>query len=222
MSARETEIIEHVLAAVAEHRLKAGTKLGEQALADIFSCSRAYVRRALVALSAQKVVELKPNRGAFVAMPTPAEARNVFQARRAIEKTIVRNVVDVVQSDDLRRLLEHIEREARARTEADRRDAIRLSGEFHLVLAEIGGNDVLAGFLKELVLRSSLIIGLYSPTNASLCEEDDHRRLVQAIEARDKAAAVELVDTHLRQLESGLIFSEEQDQQNLRAIFAAG
>lgn len=205
---------------MSEQRLKAGTKLGEQALSDIFSCSRDQVRRALTALSAHKIVELKPNRGAFITTPLPQEARNVFQARRAIEKTVTRNVIGLISKRDLARLRRHVDKERAAREADNRREAIRLSGQFHLVLAEIGENDVLAGFLNELVLRSSLIIGLYATSVASMCEDDEHLELVNAIGDRDEARALALIDGHLRHLESGLSFSKEHEAQDLSAILS--
>lgn len=87
----EDQIVNAILDAISEQRLPAGTKLGEQALSDLFSCNRANVRRALASLAAQQVVELRPNRGAFVMTPSPKEARDIFQARRAIERTIARH-----------------------------------------------------------------------------------------------------------------------------------
>lgn len=218
----EIAIVQGILDAIAEHRLKAGTKLGEQALCDIFHCNRANVRRALLTLSAQKVVDLRPNRGAFVATPTPEEARNVFQARRAIERTTVRNAVRHCGVRDIARLRQHTERERKARGSGSRPEAIRMSGEFHLVLGEVGGNDVLAGFLRELVLRSSLIIGLYAPHSAPLCEDHDHRDIVEAIEARDEALAVQRLDHHLRDLERNIRFDEESEPHDLGAILRTG
>ena len=68
------------LKAIYEQRIKPGTKLGEEALAGVFSVSRGHIRRVLQALSHQKVVELIPNRGAFVTKPTEADARDIFSA----------------------------------------------------------------------------------------------------------------------------------------------
>lgn len=89
-SSPEDMIIASVIDAISEQRLPAGAKLGEQALSDLFSCNRANVRRALASLAAQHVVELRPNRGAFVMTPSPKEAKDIFQARRAVERTIAR------------------------------------------------------------------------------------------------------------------------------------
>ena len=80
--ASEDAIYERLMAAIFEHRLPPGTKLGEESLAAIFGVSRARIRRVLPRLAHDGVVHLEPNRGAFVAKPTVQEARDVFEARR--------------------------------------------------------------------------------------------------------------------------------------------
>lgn len=180
------------------------------------------MRRALITLSAHKVVDLQKNRGAFIAVPTPEDARNVFQARWAIEKTLVRNAARKATAEQVRRLRDHTDRELAARKSGNRTEAIRMSGDFHLIFGEIGGNEVLLGFLRELVMRSSLIIGLYATARAPLCEDDEHRLIADAIERRDEAAASELIDAHLRHLEAGIHFEREAPPADLREILATG
>ncbi len=218
----EQAIVEHVVNAIGDHRLKAGTKLGEQTLSEIFNCSRAHVRRALLVLSSQKVVELIPNRGAYVATPTADEAKNVFQARRAIEGTIVRNAIRNASRKDVERMRKHAKNEQMARASSDRREAIRLSGQFHLVLAEVARNDVLEGFLRELVMRTSLIISLYASSRAPLCEDHDHVEIIDAIDSGDEEKALDLMDAHLRHLESSAAIEGEPKLDNLHAILGVG
>jgi DNA-binding GntR family transcriptional regulator len=218
--AQEDSIVNGILTAISDHRLRAGTKLAEQTLCEIYGCTRSDVRRALIKLSAHSVVELKRNRGAFVAIPSEADARNVFQARRAVEKTLARSAARSATKAQVRRLEAHVQSEIEARRTGDRARAIRMSGDFHLILAEVGGNPVLLGFLRDLVMRSSLIIGLYAAVQAPLCEDDDHRRIVEAVARRDETKASELVDAHLRHLEAGIRFERETIPTDLRAILA--
>ena len=206
-SSPEDAIAAAILAAVSEQRLPAGTKLGEQALSDLFGCNRANVRRALAALAAQHVVELRPNRGAFVATPSPQEAREVFEARRTIERTLARHAVERVRAEDIAYMRATIVAEARARAEGDKPLELRLSRAFHMRLATVAGNRVLERFLAELTLRTTLILGLYSAAaGTSNCAEDEHARIVDAIEARDAARLTALIDEHLGHLEAGLDF----------------
>lgn len=220
--AQEDRIVDGILTAISDHRLKAGTKLGEGTLCEIYGCGRSEVRRALVRLAAHNVVDLKRNRGAFVAVPTEADARNVFQARRAVEKTLTRNAARAATREQIGRLERHVEEEIAARRAGDRGRAIRMSGEFHLILGEVGGNPVLLGFLRDLVMRSSLIIGLYAGVQAPLCEDDDHRRIVATVARRDEAEAAALIDAHLRHLEESVRFDREGEPSDLRAILASG
>lgn len=202
----EQTIISSIVAAVSEQRLPAGTKLGEQMLSDLFNCNRANVRRALSTLATMHVVQLRPNRGAFVSTPTPKEAGDVFDARRMIECTLARNVIINASTQDLEDMRTTIAAEAEAKAKGDKPAELRLSREFHMQLATIASNEVLAHFLHELTLRTTLIIGLYNEDGSSNCAEDEHLGIVQAIEARDEERLITLIDEHLRHLESGLNF----------------
>ena len=78
-SAREhtvDDIVEKISAAILEHRLAPGTKLGEDRLASIFNASRAKIRAVLARLSPEQLVEPLPQRGRLAALPPthPAQA----------------------------------------------------------------------------------------------------------------------------------------------------
>lgn len=202
----EGMIVTAVLDGISEQRLPAGTKLGEQALGEAFNCNRATVRRALASLAARHAVELRPNRGAFVATPSEREAHDVFQARRAIERTIARQAVIRVQPEDLDHLRSNIAAELEAHARRDKPAELRLSQQFHMYLARLSGNRVLERFLAELTMRSTLILGMYSSGVHSCVSEGDHSRIVDALADRDEELLLRLSDEHLRRLEAELDF----------------
>jgi len=159
--AAEDAIYEKLLTAIFEHRLPPGTKLGEDRLAGIFGVSRARIRSVLPRLAHEGVVRLEPNRGAFVAKPSVAEARDVFETRRILEPAIAQKLaLDRSRRSDLAPLRQHVAAEARARASGDTRAVVRLSGEFHVLLAERSGNEVLAKTMRELASLTCLIIAL--------------------------------------------------------------
>lgn len=202
----EQIIINSIVAAVSEQRLPAGTKLGEQVLSDLFQCNRANVRRALSTLATMHVVQLQPNRGAFISTPSPKEAEDVFSARRIIERTLACQVINNATVQDMVDMRAIIKSEAEARAQGNKPAELRLSREFHMHLATIADNRVLEHFLNELTLRTTLIIGLYNEAGSSNCAEDEHLGIVQAIEAKDETLLITLIDEHLQHLESGLNF----------------
>ena len=115
------EIYERIVTSVMEHRLPPGTKLGEDKLARIFGASRARVRQVLARLALERIVVLQPNRGAFVAEPTVAEAREVFEVRRPLEALVVRRIIAKKDPQLIARLRAHVE----SALDAHQRQAVR-------------------------------------------------------------------------------------------------
>lgn len=218
----EDAIYERVLAAILEHRLAPGTKLGEDRLAGIFGVTRARIRNVLPRLAHEGVVRLEPNRGAFVSQPTVNEARDVFEARRVIEPGILERLV---QRGDLRpilvRLRQHVAAERRARTAGDTRSIVRLSGEFHILLAEMAGNALLAKTMRELASITCLIIALYDKPSVPSCLGEEHAELLEALAEGDAPRAMKLMVHHLDHVEENLDFTvAEQGQPDLEAALA--
>ncbi len=197
----DQQIYDKIYRAIIEQRILPGTKLGEEALSTTFEVSRSRIRRVLLLLSNRNVVELRPNKGAYVATPEPQETRHVFEARRSIEGTIVSRVVERITDEGIRELQEIIKEESIHLKSGNRHHAIRLSGEFHLLLAEIAGNHVLHQFLEELVSRTSLIIGMFGTSTNPDNSEDEHTKILDAIISHDAFKAIELMEAHLHQIE---------------------
>lgn len=213
------DVYEQIIGAILEHRLHPGTKLGEERLAEIFGVSRAKVREVLARLAHERIVEIYPQRGAYVAKPTPEQARDVFEARRLIEPAVLRRLVATLTTDKLAHLREHLEREADARRREDKRAVIRLSGEFHALAAELAGNTALARSMRELSVLTCLMIFLYDAPTATSCRADEHSRIIDAIEKRDAPRAERLVLEHLDHIERSMRLEPSTEEVDLEAVF---
>jgi len=197
-------IYQRILGAILEHRLPPGTKLGEEKLAGVFGVSRTQVRQALARLTHDRIVTLIANRGAFVSSPTVQEAREVFEARRLIEPDLVRRVAASASAADVRRLREHVKLESAARRANDKRSIIRLSGDFHQIIADMSGNSFLARSMRELESLTCLVIILYDAPDVPSCPYDEHAGITDAIEAHDGGRAAALMLEHLEHVERSL------------------
>lgn len=213
------EIFERIYVAILEHRLHPGTKLGEERLADIFGISRARVREVLARLAHEQIVELYPQRGAYVARPTIEQARDVFEARRLIEPAVLKRLIDTLTPERIARLRQHLELEFDARRRDDKRAMIRLSGEFHTVVAELAGNSAYARTMRELSMLTCLIMFLYDAPTATTCRSDEHQQIVDAIARRDRARAEKLMLHHLTHIEQSLNLDNTTAEADLEAIF---
>ncbi|WP_395139820.1 GntR family transcriptional regulator [Schlegelella aquatica] len=197
-------IVEAVTDAIVERRLMPGTKLVEQQIADIFAVSRTVVRQALNQLSRDRLVTLEPARGAFVAMPSVEEARQVFEVRRMLESAMVRQLAARITDAQVAQLRQHLREERAAVHRVDVPGRTRLLADFHVVLARLLGNEVLADLLADLLKRSSLISLMYQSSHSAEHSQQEHVEIVDALERRDARAAVRLMERHLASVERNL------------------
>jgi len=197
-------IVEAITTAIVERRLMPGTKLAEQKIADIFQVSRTLVRQALNQLSRDHLVTLEPARGAFVATPSIEEARQVFQVRLMLESAMLRQLCACITEPQITSLRAHLQQEREAVARVDVPGRTRLLADFHMVLARMLGNEVLADLLADLLSRSSLISLMYQSSHSAQHSQDDHVRLVDALEKRDARAAVRLMEQHIASVERNL------------------
>jgi DNA-binding GntR family transcriptional regulator len=213
------EIYEKIYVAILEHRLHPGTKLVEERLADIFSVSRARIREVLARLAHEQIVELYPQRGAYVAKPTIEQALDVFEARRLIEPAVLRRLIETLTPEKLARLRRHQDLEVDARRRDDKRAVIRLSGEFHSLAAELAGNTALARSMRELSVLTCLMIFLYDAPTTTSCRADEHSQIIDAIAKRDAARAERLMLEHLNHIEGSMKLETATEEVDLEAIF---
>ncbi|WP_213992412.1 GntR family transcriptional regulator [Sodalis sp. dw_96] len=212
-------VYEILMNAISEHRLKPGTKLTEEKLAAIFKVSRTVVREALQQMAFERVVEILPNRGAFIASPTIAEAKEFFQARRYVEVPLLENICKRVTTQEIKLLRQHVKQEEDARRSSDRRRIVRLSGEFHVLLASLSGNRFLERTVRGLQLLTCLTILLYDTPTDVTCQHNEHELLLDAVEARDSLRAQKLMLDHLLGIENSLHLEEpEEEEEDLEEI----
>lgn len=201
------DIVERIVSAIVEHRLPPGIKLVEEKLGAAFGVSRTKIRQALTTLAKDGLVKLHPNRGAFVASPSVQEAMDLFATRRLLEPEVVRKVIERAGKPELRRLHAHLAAENEARARGDRRAIIKLSGEFHMLLAELAGNTYISKLMSELCPLTCLIIALYDAPQTPSCPENEHAAIVEAIETKDVERAVGMMLDHLAHVEGELQLS---------------
>lgn len=222
-SLNEEAIVDRIYQAVIEQRLPPGTKLSESALCKAFNVGRMRIRRSLLLLASRDIVELQSNRGAYVSSPTSDEAREVFEARRCIEPNVARAAVERASATDIESLEQHLGLEAEAHRHGDRQQVIRLSGEFHVKLAEVARNHVMHRMVKELVTRTSLIIGLFGAPGTANCHDDEHADLISALKQQDKDQVAQIMSHHLQHIETQIDLTAKRDAGvNLANIFSDG
>lgn len=213
------EVYRRIYESVLAHQLQPGTKLPEEKLAAIFGVGRTKIRKVFARLEYEQVVEVIHNRGAFVAQPSAHHASDTLEARSVIEPAIVQSLAVKARRHDIVALRKHVSSEADVARRGDKPAYLRLSGEFHNLVAELAGNEVLARMLRELTARTCLSILLYDAAASSACMIDEHALITDAIERHDPGAAAEIMVRHLKDVENALVFDKSSAEVDLAAIF---
>lgn len=205
------KIAQELSNAIISQKLVPGAKLGEDELAEVYDVSRTVIRSALQQLDHEKLVSIERHRGAFVAQPDPAEARDIMEARSLLEPRTARSAAERMTDDALSGLKARLVEEHKALDSGDLGRAISFSGKFHTDIAQIAQQPTIAEFIESLVARSSLIIALYWKRQSAVCEEFAHHALVEAFEKGEAQLAEELMLSHIVDLASSLDFDPKPD-----------
>lgn len=199
-------ISQAIAAAIVSHRLPPGTRLREEALASVYKVSRTKIRAALLMLSKDKLIQIVPDKGAFVSKPDAHEAREVYAVRRILKAALAREFVACAAPQDYERLEQHLHQEREAIHEGDVQRRNQLLAGFHLQLAEIVGNSVLTAMLHELLARTAVITVMYQSAHDASCSSQEHYAFLAAARDGDAERACALMDEHLLHLQTALDF----------------
>lgn len=214
-------VYDGIYAAILERRLEPGAWLREEELSAAFQVSRTVVRQALHRLAQDQVIEQHHNRGARVPQPGREQAAHVFDARRLVECEVARRLAGQLQAHQIDELRALVQAERSASVRGDRPAAIRLSGEFHRALAQMGGNPVFVRMIEELLPSTSILMALYQPAGHPGCVAHRHVELIEALCDGTAAGAAAEMKRHLAELQRSLNLLPDAPKAPLRDVFSA-
>ncbi len=178
--------------------LPAGGKLNEADVAGQLGISRGPVREAFRALEESGLVRVEKNRGVYVRQISIEEADEIYDLRAGLDELIGRRVAEHAtpeRIDQFEALMARMEAAAAAR---DTGEYYAANIDFHDALAQCAANSKLLEMYRRLVNELSLYRrktiergGAILPTSMR-----EHRRIVDAIEARDGPLAGRLMYEH--------------------------
>ncbi|PFA68392.1 GntR family transcriptional regulator [Bacillus sp. AFS015802] len=188
--------------ALLARKIAPGTQLIEQIISERMEVSRTPIRHALKRLEAEGLVQIIPNRGAFVVHPTREEIISFFELRKELEFLTVKYGLPKVKKSDLSRLHAFLEDEQETYKQKDLLKYVELNKQFHLFLAEVSGNKFLMRYMDEMLTQSNVYLFLfdvfYHVEPGENVRFREHEDMVKAIENKDRQTLLELIDLHMK------------------------
>ena len=203
---KDESIFQALMTAIVEHQLPPGSKLPEEALAEVFGVSRTGIRKVLQRLATVQMSILTPKRGAQVASPTVEEAQAIFRTRALLEVANLPDVLARCQPPHLAALEAITRQEQLAHESHDGPAAIRYSAEFHIQLQAISGNQVHTEMVTRLSQRSSLVLAAWGSPWRQGCRCDDHERLIQLLRDKTLQPLSDALSHHFEHIVASLCF----------------
>lgn len=217
---KDQHIYQQMLKAIVEHQLKPGMRLPEDKLAETFDISRTGIRKVLQRLALEQFVTIQPNRGAHVSKPSVEEARQVLDSRIMVEPLLLEKVVAGWNMQTKELIASILEQEHEADHAQDLGGMIDLTARFHIEIARASGNQVMADFVKQLSLRSSLVVAVYGSRHSVGCDCGSHGELIELIEGGRVAQSMQWMQRHLEVIRDSLELSASPEVSDFQKIFS--
>lgn len=189
---------------ITENVLTPNYRLQEQKLAIAFNVSRTVIREALLMLANEKIIKLEKNKGAKVYCPDIKESKEIFRVRKLLECSSLEESIKNINSAKIDKLKSICLSEKDSLKNKKNRESIRYSVEFHLLLVQIAGNEVIYSLVKELAARTSLIISAYGTKYGAGCSCGNHEELIEILKNKELELAKIWLENHFDKIESSL------------------
>ncbi len=206
-----TEEIEHILR---ERILKGeygiGERIKENQVAEELKVSRTPIREAFRQLEKEGLIESIPNRGSFALGLTKGDIQDIYAVRAAVEALAVEWAATRIGEEDLLRLQDAFDRMEFYTKKNDSRRVLELNKIFHEIIYNASGSRFLAQILKSYqeYVEKTRKATVYCSRNLPIILEE-HRKILEALKAKDKKQAVDRISTHLAN-------SRERAEQSLK------
>jgi len=188
-----------------------GMRLRQDELAQSLGISSTPVREGLSRLIAEGLLTYVPNKGVTVREPDPSSVNEIYAIRVELEGMAAREAAGQLSAEDLNRLASLHQRMADLQSPDERRAFSEVNDEFHWIICQAAGSELLLSMIRRLWAASPWDGGLLLEGRSSLSVEE-HGRILEALQARDAGRAEAAMDTHLRSFAESILAALDGNQ----------
>jgi DNA-binding GntR family transcriptional regulator len=183
---------------IVEMKMLPGARVIERDIAEEFGTSRTPVHEAVQRLADEGLIEIVPRSGTFVARIPLDALEEANLVRHALETAIIEKAAERVGPEDAGRLRAILSDQEAAITANDFGTFHRTDERFHALLAELSGYPGVWPIIQQAKTQMDRYRQLTLPLEGRMIGVlEEHRAVVDAIEARDPARAVAAMREHL-------------------------
>ena len=217
-------VCEHIREAIFNGVFAPGERLMEIQMADEMGVSRTPVREAIRKLEMEGFVVMIPRRGTYVSNMSIKDINDVYEIRISLDTLAAGLAAERISDEELEELQRLLVKVGHAIEENDMAKVVEADIEFHDVLYRASRNERLRNIINNLREQITVIRGVSMRYPGRLKDtQEEHRRLVESIAARNVEKSQEAARIHLENAERTLMIamSERKGSDDIRNSFAA-
>lgn len=177
--------------------LKQGQAISISAMAESLAISRTPVTNACQKLEFERLLKIVPKQGVIISTISIKEACGIYELRAAIESYAAKHCMDMMTDTDITILKRSIEKQAKATQKRDCRAFMDEDQFFHRYIFAKNINYELLAVFNQMYDRAYML-GVINDTRTRLNESiDEHRRVVAALERRDRQGFADALEENI-------------------------
>ncbi len=179
-------------------KYKEHEELKEVAIGEELGVSRTPVREAFRQLELEGLIQIIPNRGAYVTGITAKDVKDIYMIRSLLEGLCARLATEKITKEQLEEMEENIYLADFHASKGHFDQMAELDNRFHDILYEACDSKMLEHTLKDfhqyvLRVRQKTL----STNTRGRASNDEHRKIMEAIKAGDADKAEQLANSHM-------------------------
>lgn len=173
-------------------------ELKEKTIGEELGVSRTPVREALRQLELEGLVTIIPNKGAYVVGISQKDIRDIYEIRSRLEGLCASWAARNITKEQLDELEENIYLSDFHSAKGNSEQVVELDNKFHEILYNASASKELRHVLLDFhhYVQRVRKITLAVPERA-IDSNKEHRKIVEALKARDAAQAEKLANVHM-------------------------
>lgn len=190
--------------------LRPGTLISENEIATELGLSRTPVREAIIDLAKASIIEIMPQRGSYVALIDPKMVEESRFLRQVLDRAVIQVACDLANEDDIAKMEENVHLQEFYLEKENAAKIFELDNEFHQLIYDAADKKTIYDMRSTIMIHFDRVRTLSVVTVKDMKIVADHRGMLEAIKAKDKERAVELVNKHLSRYQVDEFMIKEQ------------
>ncbi|KAB7705599.1 FCD domain-containing protein [Bacillus aerolatus] len=198
----EHYVYDHIKTAILSRKLAPGKQLVENKISNTLQVSRTPIRNAIKKLSLEGLVDIIPNKGAFVTSPTKEEIIQAYELRANLEFLAASKAMDSMTEEDFTEIKKSIEEENKVLLNKNSEAYVKSNKSFHVAITEKCNNTFLNEFIVTLINRTNIYLLLYDEffdnPEQQPYSPDEHTYILNLMEQKNEVELKIALENHFK------------------------